>query len=425
MQIFKFGGASVKDAAGVRRVTEIIRLNISKLLVVVVSAMGKSTNALEEIWDAAILNENAHANALVDKIIKSHLEIIHALGVESSEIIQKIGYIQEELYAHITESNENPDALYDSIVSCGERLSTLILGHFLESESIKVINLDARKIILTNGQHREAKVDWDNTAEVITKRVEEHSNYQVILTQGFISGSKDGKTTTLGREGSDFTAAILAYCLDAKSLTIWKDVPGILTGDPRLFDNVTKIDRLSYLEAIEMTYYGAKVIHPKTIKPLQNKQIPLHVRSFMNPEAEGTIISGILDLNYPPVVVIESKQCLLHITSKDFSFIAEDHLSELFALLNTCRVKVNMMRNTAISFTICVNDKRERINEFIRSAEMEFNVVKDIGLELITIRHKTPEILRQMKKSKIVLFEESLANTTQMVVKEIPLMSRK
>jgi aspartate kinase len=298
--------------------------------------------------------------------------------------------------------------------------------HYLQQQGIKASWLDARDVIQTDSTHREGDVDWKQTQSNIQQTVNDlFENSDVVITQGFIGRSTAGMTTTLGREGSDYTASIFSFCLDAESMSIWKDVPGILTGDPRRFENLTKIDRLSYKEAIEMTYYGAKVIHPKTIKPIQNKSIPLHVRSFIHPEGDGTMISDEVELNYPPVIVVEDNQALIHFSTKDFSFVAEHHLSRLFDLFTKHRIKVNMMRNTAISFTICTHENLQKLNALKEDLASEFKVVVDRGQELITVRHFNQQVVDELKKGKIVLFEERLSNTIQMVVKNVPVVKRK
>jgi aspartate kinase len=246
-----------------------------------------------------------------------------------------------------------------------------------------------------------------------------------VLTQGFIGSTSENFTTTLGREGSDYSAAIFAHCLDATAMTIWKDVPGVLNADPRLFEHTIKLDRLSYKEAIEMTYYGAQVIHPKTIKPLQNKNIPLYVKSFLDPESPGTEISSDTEDTYPPIVVVEKNQALLQISTIDYSFVAEQHMARLFTLLADLRLFVNVMQNTAISFTICVPYVEDRVQKFIKDVSDEFRVKLEENLELITIRHYTEETVANLKKNKVVLFEERIRNTLQMVVKTVPAVERR
>ncbi|HMR43897.1 MAG TPA: aspartate kinase, partial [Saprospiraceae bacterium] len=281
-------------------------------------------------------------------------------------------------------------------------------------------------IIRTDNLYREAWVQWDETVEKAEKIVPPLiASGKFVLTQGFIGSTSENFTTTLGREGSDYTAAIFSFCLDAERMTIWKDVPGVFTADPRIFDNVSKLERLSYREAIEMTYYGAKVIHPKTIKPLQNKSIPLFVKSFIEPSGEGTCISAEVDDNYPPMVAIESNQALLNIATRDFSFVAEHHMSYLFQKIAEMRLQVNMMQNTAISFGISVNDVDNRVEDFANAIEKEYKVNIDRGLELITVRHYQENVLENLKRGKIVLLEERIRNTVQMVVKDVPVLRRK
>jgi len=321
--------------------------------------------------------------------------------------------------------HEDYDYMYDQIVSIGEMVSSKIVSAYLNTQNLVSQWLDARDAILTDNTYREGRVDWEETQKRMKNNVLPLlSGKAFVITQGFIGGTSENFTTTLGREGSDFSAAIFSYCLDAASMSIWKDVPGILTGDPRLFKNVSKIDRLSYKEAIEMTYYGAKVIHPKTIKPLQNKNITLFVKSFIDPEGAGTEISSEIETSYPPVVVVESNQALLQISTKDFSFVAEHHLSHLFSLFADYRIKVNMMQNMAISFSVCVTDVPSRIDQLMNKIEEDFKVVKEPGLELMTIRHSQKGILKELKKGKIIILEERIGQTIQMVVKEIPNMER-
>ncbi len=286
--------------------------------------------------------------------------------------------------------------------------------------------VDARDIILTDDIYREGWVQWEETQANVERIVRPEVNKKgFVLTQGFIGATSENFNTTLGREGSDYTAAILSFCLNAKSMTIWKDVPGVLTGDPRLFDNVTKLDRLSYREAIEMTYYGAKVIHPKTIKPLQNKSIPLYVKSFADPAGEGTYIGPDVDDTYPPMVAVEKGQALLNIATRDFSFVAEHHMSYLFSKIAEFRLQVNLMQNSAISFAICVNNIDDKVQRFAESIKKNFKVIIDSeGLELITVRHYSPHVIKMLRRGKLVLVEERSKNTLQMVSKEVPLMKR-
>ena len=308
----------------------------------------------------------------------------------------------------------------------GELVSSKILYHKAQKEGLNVGWLDVRDVIITDNTYREAKVLWDDTQARMDSKVNDLlEKYDVVITQGFIGCSTENFNTTLGREGSDYSAGIFSYCLNAQSLSIWKDVPGILTADPRLFENVTKIDRLSYKEAIEMTYFGAKVIHPKTIKPLQNKNIPMYVRPYNDPESEGTLITSDVDTVYPPVIVIEPAQTLIHISTNDFSFVAEEHLSEIFDKLNHYRLKVNMMQNTAISFSVAVQNDQKKISKFIQDLSAKYTVLKDDDLELITVRHYDAATVERMKIGKIVMFEETIRQTVRMAVKDVPVVIRK
>lgn len=426
LKVFKFGGASVKDAEGFRNVGTILKKYKDEKIVIVVSAMGKTTNALEEVVKSFYAGDGNTAN-LLNLIKENHFKLINDLFAAGQDVLDDINDTFVEIDWVIDEQpQEDYDYTYDQIVSIGELLSSKILAHYIKSLSLKASWMDVRDIILTDNTYRDARIQWDitqkNAASKILPALQQVNH---IVTQGFIGSTSENFTTTLGREGSDYTAAILSYCLDAESMHIWKDVPGVLTGDPRIFDEVIKLPRLSYKEAIEMTYYGAKVIHPKTIKPIQNKQIPLYVRPFLDPTSEGTIISDEKELSYPPVIVIEPDQALLHISTNDFSFVAEHHLSMIFSLLAKYRLKVNMMRNTAISFSVCVNNIPDRIKKFEKELGAEFKLIADNDLELITIRHFNEDILKDMKKNKLILFEERLQDTVQMVVKNLPKMKRK
>ncbi len=426
IKVFKFGGASVKDSEGFRNVGQILQKYSDEKIVVVVSAMGKTTNALEEVVKS-FYAQDGQTEALLLKIKSSHVALIQELFPVSQAVLDDINDAFVEIEWVLEEvPHEDYDYTYDQIVSMGELLSSKILIHYLQYLKISSKWLDVRDVILTDNTYRDARIQWDTTQSNAKNKIIpmlETANH--IVTQGFIGTTSENFTTTLGREGSDYTAAILSYCLDADSMHIWKDVPGVLTGDPRIFDEVIKMPRISYNEAIEMTYYGAKVIHPKTIKPLQNKQIPLFVRPFLDPSSEGTVISDEKEMSYPPVIVIEHDQTLLHISTNDFSFVAEHHLSMIFALLAKHRLKVNMMRNTAISFSVCVNNIPDRIKKFEKELGTEFKMIQDNDLELVTIRHYNEDILKDMKKNKLILFEEKLQDTVQMVVRNLPKMKRK
>lgn len=426
IKVFKFGGASVKDADGYRNVGKILTKYKDEKIVIVVSAMGKTTNALEEVIKSYYANDGNTGNFL-NQIKESHFKLITELFDAGRDVLDDINDTFVEIDWVLEETpHEDYDFTYDQIVSIGELLSSKILAHYLKSLKLNTSWMDVRDVIITDNTYRDARIQWDITQKnAVAKILPTLKTVNHIVTQGFIGSTSENFTTTLGREGSDYTAAIISYCLDAESMHIWKDVPGVLTGDPRIFDEVIKLPRLSYKEAIEMTYYGAKVIHPKTIKPIQNKQIPLYVRPFLDPSSEGTIISNEKELSYPPVIVIEPDQALLHISTNDFSFVAEHHLSMIFSLLAKYRLKVNMMRNTAISFSVCINNIPDRIKKFEKELGSEFKLISDNDLELITIRHFNEDILKDMKKNKLILFEERLQDTVQIVVKNLPKMKRK
>ena len=419
LQVWKFGGASISNPDLVENVGSIVKNYLKTNAVIVTSAKGKTTNALETLVKA-YMNESDEANKILEEIKQDHFQYAQALCGVGHPILNELN----DLFVEIEWILEDPvidpyDYVYDQIVSIGELASTKVVSQYFVDQGIKANWLDIRDVILTDNRHREARVDWEITQKKSNKIKTLLESYDVIVTQGYIASSSENFTTTLGREGSDYTAAILSYCLDADSMHIWKDVPGILTGDPRLFKEVMKIDRLSYKEAVEMTYYGAKVIHEKTIKPLQNKNIPLFVRPFYTPEKDGTLISAEDPIGYPPVIVVNADQVLLHISTNDFSFVGEHHLGDLFTLFAKHRIRVNMMRNTAISFTVCTNNRPGRIKAFEAELGDQYTLQKDSDLKLMTIRHYTEDVVNSFTKGKLVLFQERLKNTVHIVVKEL------
>lgn len=419
VQVWKFGGASIATPDLVENVSQIVNDHLKTKAVIVTSAIGKTTNALETLVKA-YMSESDDAYKILEKIKQDHFEYAQALCGVGHSILNELN----DLFVEIEWILEDPvidpyDYVYDQIVSIGELASTKVVCQYFIEQGINAKWLDIRDIILTDNRHREAQVDWVSTQKRSNKIQNLLESYDVIVTQGYIASSSENFTTTLGREGSDYTAAILSFCLDADSMHIWKDVPGILTGDPRLFKEVMKIDRLSYKEAVEMTYYGAKVIHEKTIKPLQNKNIPLFVRPFNTPAKEGTLISAEEPMGYPPVIVVNTDQVLLHISTNDFSFVGEHHLGDLFTLFAKHRIRVNMMRNTAISFTVCTNNRSGRIKAFETELGDQYTLQKDSDLKLITVRHYTEDILASLTKGKLILFQERLKNTVHVVVKEL------
>ncbi|MCP3927827.1 MAG: aspartate kinase [Bacteroidetes bacterium] len=427
IKVFKFGGASIKNSEAIKNVAGILRNYKSESLVIAVSAMGKTTNALEKVVEAHF-NKSGKASDLFNEIKTNHFSLLDQLFEKDHEVYEllndtfvEVDWVLEE------EPHDNFDFMYDQIVSVGELASSRILQVYLQEQSLPTSWLDARDVILTDDIFRSSWVQWDETIQNAQEKVLPLlAENPFVLTQGFIGGTKENYTTTLGREGSDYTAAIFSFCLDAESMTIWKDVPGVLTADPRIFDNVSKIDLLSYREAIEMTYYGAKVIHPKTIKPLQNKSIPMFVKSFVNPEGSGTEITGSVEETYPPIVTIKKNQALLNIFTRDFSFVAEHHMSYLFSIIADLRLPVNIMQNTAISFAICVNDIDDKVERFVEMIKSNFEVrIERGGLELITVRHYQEDVIKSLRNGSIVLLEERIRNTVQMVVKNTPMIKRK
>jgi aspartate kinase len=427
IKVFKFGGASLKDAAGIRNVTSILQRYKGQKIVIIVSAMGKITNALEEVV-YAYFRQDGSAEGFLQRVKQQHYTIMNELFAEGEEVYAQVSDTFVEIDWILEEAPQDSfDYVYDQIVSVGELVSSRIATAYLNKSGLQTKWADARGLIRTDETWRESIVQWPETIQNVKSQVEPALQQGLfVLTQGFIGSTKDNATTTLGREGSDYSAAILSYCLDAMSMTIWKDVPGVLTADPRLFDNVVKLDRLSYMEAIEMTYYGATVIHPKTIKPLQNKNIPLLVKSFIDPDGEGTMISGdIEDFHYPPMIMVEKNQVLLHISTKDFSFLVEHHIKDLFTIFDKYRIFVNMMQNTAISFYACVTDVPDRMPPMIEELSGKFNIIKDEGLELITVRHSLPQVYEAVIHGKMVLLEERIGKSIQLVVKNMPAMTRK
>lgn len=418
MQVFKFGGASVKDAGAVRNVGEIVKRFQDEKLLIVISAMGKSTNALEQLVEACY-KQTGNAKKIFDEIksyhdqiIKELIKDIHPHGFDDIENT----FI--ELECLISGAPEGEFSfLYDQIVSFGELISTKIVSIYLNQTGIRNRWIDARNFIHTDGTYREGKVDWNKTTQIIQSKLKPLVEKQIIITQGFIGNSPNNNTTTLGREGSDYSAAIFAYALDAQSQTIWKDVAGVLNADPKRFKDTIKIDELTYNEAIELAYYGATVIHPKTIQPLQSKSIPLYVKSFVDPSASGTTVSNAPhDLIQMPVYIIKGDQTLVSISSKDFSFIVEENLSKIFEVFASHGIKTNMMQNSAISFSACVNTDEENLKKLQEALAVEFNVRINKGCELFTARNIRSVQQVEYVKDKTILLEQRTRSSIQLVI---------
>jgi aspartate kinase len=378
MKVFKFGGASVVDAQGVRNVANIIKQNSQESICIVVSAMGKTTNALEEIFKAYFYKTGEAPNLLETLKQKHHALVRELFPNERNQVEDELEDIFAELYWAIEETQiKSYDYEYDQIVSQGEFISTRIVAAFLNASQIETHWLDARDLIRTDNTYREGHVDWVFTQksidDLILKKLTPQTP-QFFLTQGFIGGTSENYTTTLGREGSDYTAAILAYCLNAKDVTIWKDVPGVLNADPRDFPQAQLLSALSYYDAIELAYYGATVIHPKTIKPLQNKNIPLFVKSFVNPDAPGTCIKEDELRQEIPTYIFKKQQILISVSPRDFSFILEENLRDLFELFSQNRAHVNLMQNSALSFSVCVTIDQTRLLSLIQELDKKYKV---------------------------------------------------
>jgi len=418
MKVFKFGGASIKDANSIRNMTDIVAGYPDDSLVIVVSAMGKTTNKLEQIFFKKLKDEDFSAD--LDELTKYHSIIIQDLFKEPTDIDLKpvnelFTDLESLLGSHV--KNRNGAQLYDAVVSFGELLSSTIIGLYMQDMGMKISWIDARNLIKTDQTYREGKIDWETTGSLIKQSLTDKLSESNFITQGFIGSTKDGHTTTLGREGSDFTAAIFGASLDAESVTIWKDVPGILNADPKRFEKTQLYSNLSYQEAAEMTYYGASVIHPKTIKPLANKNISLLVRSFENPLLEGTEISkgDIHDL--PPTYVIKDKQCLVSFGVIDLTFINEKNLSIIFHILDKLNIKINMMQNSAVSLTVCFDYREDKVSKLLETLGNDFKILYNEDLQLITIKNYTQDSVNMVSAGRNILVEQRTRHTYQIVVK--------
>jgi aspartate kinase len=418
MLVFKFGGASVKDAGGIINLASVVKKYTENQLLIVVSAMGKTTNALEKLTRAYV-NQTDDMHDIYNGIKQYHFDILHELFEPSHPVFDDIANTFVEIDWMIEdEPQDSYDFIYDQLVSIGELVSTRIVNAYLNKDGLKSQWLDVRGYIHTDNTYREGIVQWDKTKESISNDIPALLDKGIVVTQGFLGGTSENFTTTLGREGSDYTASILAACLGAESVTTWKDVPGILNADPKFFADTVKFDELSYSEAIEMTYYGASVIHPKTIKPLQNANIPLLVKPFTDPTAAGTLIKedGVNKFT-KPVIILKQNQVLLSVSSKDYSFITEDHLSDIFRLFAQNQVKVNVMQTSALSFSVCFDYYVERFDKLLNSLQHDFKVKYNNELTLITIRHHDENSLKELTNNKTILLEQISRNTAQVVVR--------
>ena len=417
MKIFKFGGASVKDAAGVKNVYEVLQKVGYEDVLLVVSAMGKTTNALE-IVIKNYFEKSPALQSSVQEVKKYHnLIVMELFEEENNPVFAAVNSLFADLDFFLSQNKSpNYNFVYDQIVSYGELISTTIISHYMNYMDIKTKWLDVRELIKTDNNYRDAAVDWDLTQKNISKNV---AKKILNITQGFLGSDENNFTTTLGREGSDYTAAIFAYCLNAKSVTIWKDVPGVMNADPRYFENATLLNQISYREAIELAFYGATVIHPKTLQPLQRKEIPLFVKSFLNPELPGTSVSKGADLEpHLPCFIVKKNQLLISLSSIDFSFIMEENISEIFALLHQYKMKVDLIQNSAISFSVCVDDKFGNFNTLKTLLSKKFAVAYNENVSLYTIRHFDEQSAKMVETDKIVLLKQISRETMQIVTKE-------
>lgn len=417
MRVFKFGGASVKDANGIKNVYDVLQQVGYDDVLLVVSAMGKTTNALEVVIKN-YFERLAELQSSLQDVKKYHNQILLDLFEDDKNaVFAAINQLFSDLEGFL-KSNKSPNYnfVYDQIVSFGEIISTTIISHYFNYRGLKNQWLDVRNFIKTDTTYRDAIVDWEQTQKLISKNVKKKV---LNITQGFLGSDENNFTTTLGREGSDYTAAIFAYCLNAESVTIWKDVPGVMNADPRYFENATLLNQISYREAIELAFYGATVIHPKTLQPLQRKEIPLFVKSFLNPSLPGTSVSKGADLEpHLPCFIVKKEQLLISLSSIDFSFIMEENISEIFGLLHQYKMKVSLIQNSAISFSVCIEDKFGNFNDLKNVLSKKFKVSYNENVSLYTIRHFNEKASEMVEKGKQVLLKQVSRETMQIVTKE-------
>ena len=417
MKVFKFGGASVKDAEGIRNLSNIVS-GESENLVVVVSAFGKTTSALEKVLKAWINGDIIHKTLLED-IYKTHKSVIEELFPSDFEAARKIDISFSGLREYLsTAKMKDYDFEYDQIVSYGEIWSTIIVAEYLKIQLSDIEWIDIRENLLTDDRFRDANILWSESTNRV-KNIFDFKVNRIFVTQGFLGGTVAGQTTTLGREGSDYTAAILANMLDAECVVVWKDVPGILNADPKWLSDAQKLDEISYKEAVEMTFSGAKVIHPKTIKPLHNKNISLYVRSFLFPEERGTIIKADPVLKKTiPVFIRKEEQILISLLPKDFSFVMGENLSRIFHSFMIHGIKVNLVEASAVSINVCVDDDRAKVEELLNDLKLEFSAVYNENVEMLSIRHYTSEAVIRITKDRVILLEQRTRSTARFVVRK-------
>jgi len=421
MLVFKFGGASVKSARAVRNIAAILRKYPGNQIVVVVSAMGKTTNALERVIDHYASGNDAGLNKEVKLIKNYHLEILEGLFRDKEHpVFRDVEELFGELSGRLSgEPTLNYDYDYDQIICYGELLSTRIIGHYLNHAGVQTRWMDIRRSLKSDNNWREARVDWKLSTELVNQHFTFNGGEPILITQGFIASTINDQSTSLGREGSDYTAALLAHMLNAESVTIWKDVPGVLNADPKYFDDTLLLEKLSYLDAIELAYFGTSVIHPKTIKPLQNKNINLYVKSFVDHDAPGTLIGNIRYDKLVPSFIFKMDQVLIRTSPRDFSFISEDNLEEIFGILHKHGMRINLMQNSAVSFQMIVNNDKRKVRLVVDDLEENYQVACQTGLELITIRHFDQSTIDRVMTNKELIMEQRGVQNIQLLVRDL------
>lgn len=419
MVVFKFGGASVKSAEAVRNIVSILE-RYPEEIVVVVSAMGKTTNALERIIEHFVNREEEKLKEGYGELKEVHMEILGGLFPDKgNKAYVDIGDVFEELADRLAqEPTMNYDFDYDQIIGYGEMLSTKIIVHYLNSAGLRAKWVDVRKSLKTDNNFREGHIDWNVSTALVNKNFA-FNGEKYLVTQGFLASNKNNQTVSLGREGSDYTAAIIAHMLRAESVTIWKDVPGVLNADPKYFDDTILLEKLSYLDAIELAYYGTSVIHPKTIKPLQNKNINLYVKSFVDPDAPGTLVGNLAYEKLVPSFIFKMDQVLIRISPHDFSFIAEDNLEIIYGILYKHGLKINLQQTSAVSFQVIVNNDKRKVRLVVDELEEHFKVSYETGLELVTIRYFDNETIERVMINKTLLLEQRGVQNIQLVVRDL------
>ncbi|MUU79399.1 aspartate kinase [Winogradskyella endarachnes] len=416
MRVYKFGGASVKDADGVKNLAKVLQTTGYDNTLVVISAMGKTTNSMELVIKNYFENKDELQSALHD-VIKYHNDImVDLFSNNHHQVFKDVKAFFDELSLFF-KSNKSPDYnyVYDQVIGYGELISTTIISHYLNEIDLKNNWVDVRELIKTDNYYRHSNINWEATQTNISS----HININILnITQGFLGSDANNFTTTLGREGSDYTAAIFAYCLNANSVTIWKDVPGVLNADPRFFKNTQLLHQISYREAIELAFYGASVIHPKTLQPLQQKEIPLYVKSFLNPKGNGTCVSKGKDLEPEiPCFIVKKNQTLISLSSLDFSYIMEENISDIFSLLHLYKMKVDVIQNSAISFSVCIDNLYDNLEKLLQHLKAKFNVTCNRNVSLYTIRNYNDLAIKELEKDKTILLKQLTQGTVQIVTK--------